>query len=80
MATITQTQTIFVDLVPFDATLWFDESDMTVDIEAIGRVQSQYLYYPGSTLVDVEANVYTVPIAEWDIHFESVARAAMAQA
>lgn len=48
MATITQTQTIFVDLVPFDATLWFDESDMTVDIEATAQVQSQYLYYPGS--------------------------------
>ena len=80
MTTITQTQTIYVDLVPFEATLWFDESDMTVDIEATAMVQSQYLYYPGSTLVDVEANVYTVPIAEWDTHFEKVARDAMAQA
>ena len=77
MTTYTQTQTIYVDLVPFEATLWFDESDMTVDIEAWASVQSQYLYYPGSSLVDVEANVYTVPIAEWDTHFEAAARAAM---
>lgn len=80
MTTYTQTQTIIVDLIPFDATMWFDESDMTVDIEATGLVQSQYLYYPGSSLVEVEANVYTVPISEWDTHFEKVARDAMAKA
>jgi hypothetical protein len=78
--TITQTQTIYVDLVPFEATLWFDESDNTVDIEASASVQSQYLAYPGSSLVEVEANVYTVPIAEWDAHFMQVARDAIAQA
>ena len=78
--TITQTQTIFVDLVPFEATLWFDESDMTVDIESRAFVQSRYLAYPGSSLVPVDANVYTVPISDWDIHFESVARRLMATA
>ena len=75
--TIVQTQTIFVDLIPFEATLWFDESDMTVDIEAWGLVQSKYLG-KGSSPIEVEANVYTVPIAEWDTHFEAVARSAMA--
>lgn len=79
MTTYTQTQTIFVDLVPFEATLWFDESDSTVDIEATAQVQSQYLG-SGSTPVEVEANVYTVPIAEWDTYFENAALAAMAQA
>lgn len=80
MTTITQTQTIFVDMVPFEATLWFDESDMTVDIESYAMIQSQYLYYPGSSLVEVEANVYTVPISDWDTHFERVAREAMSVA
>lgn len=80
MNTITQTQTITVDGVDFDATLWFDSSDNTVDIEATASVRSQYLYYPGSSLVEVEANVYTVPISEWDAHFERVARSAMATA
>ena len=79
MTTYTQTQTIFVDMVPFEATLWFDESDSTVDIEATAQVQSKYLS-AGSTLIDIDANVYTVPISEWDTHFENVARAAMAQA
>lgn len=78
--TIVQTQTIFVDLVPFEATLWFDESDMTVDIEARAYVQSRYLSYLGSSLVPVDANVYTVPISEWETHFEPVARRLMATA
>ena len=73
---IIQTQTLTVDGVDFDATLWFDESDMTVDIEASGLVFSKYLG-KGSTPIEVEANVYTVPIAEWDNHFEAVARSAM---
>lgn len=77
MTTYTQTQTIYVDLVPFEATLWFDESDMTVDIESMAWVQSKWLTYPGSTLVPVDACVYTVPISEWDIHFETEARAAI---
>jgi len=78
--TITQSQTITIDGVDFDATLWFDESDMTVDIEARAYVQSRYLAYPGSSLVPVDANVYTVPISEWDIHFEPIARRLMATA
>ena len=77
---IIQTQTLTVDGVDFDATLWFDESDNTVDIEATALVQSQYLYYPGSSLEEIEANVYTVPVSEWDTHFEIVARAAIAAA
>lgn len=80
MTTITQTQTVYVDMIPFEATMWFDESDMTVDIEATAMVRSKYLAYLGSSLVEVEANVYTVPISEWDTHFEAMALAAMATA
>lgn len=80
MTTITQTQTLTVDGVDFDATLWFDESDMTVDIEATSCIMSKHLYYPGSSLVEIEACVYTVPISEWNVHFEREARAAIAAA
>lgn len=78
--TITQTQTITVDGVDFEATLWFDAEDNTVDIEARAYVQSRYLAYPGSTLVPIDANVYNVPVSEWDAHFEPVARRLMATA
>lgn len=80
MTTYTQSQILTVDGIDFDAILWFDDSDNTVDIEASGMVQSQYLAYPGSSLVEVEANVYTVPISEMDWQFEQVARKAMAKA
>lgn len=79
MTTYTQTQTIYVDLVPFEATLWFDDSDDTVDIEATAMVQSKHLVYPQSSLVEVEANVYTIPISLWETHFEATARAAMSE-
>lgn len=76
---IIQTQTLTVDGVDFDATLWFDESDMTVDIEATALVQSQYLG-KGSSPVEVTAHVYTVPIAEWDTKWMPLARVAIATA
>lgn len=77
---ITQTQTVTVDMIPFHCTMWFDETTNTVDIESWALVRSQYLAYPGSSLVEVEANVYEVPISEWDSVFESMALSAIATA
>lgn len=77
---IIQTQTLTVDGVDFDATLWFDESDNTVDIEAYAVLPSlSPVTFPDATR-ECEANVYTVPISEFDTHFEIAARAAIAAA
>jgi hypothetical protein len=39
--------------VPFDVKCWV-YSDSECDVEMLGMVESQHLYYPGSSLVPVE--------------------------
>jgi hypothetical protein len=80
MTTQVKKETFSIDGVTFEATLWHDLLDNTVDVEATALMQSQYLYYPGSSLVSVEANVYTVPAQEWQEHILPIAIAAMAAA
>ena len=71
-------QTITIDGVDFAATMWVDTADNTVDIEAVASVQSQFLYYPGSTLVPALVSIYTVPMDQWQSAFANAARNAIA--
>ena len=78
--TVIRSWIINIDGVDFDATLWLDESDNTVDIEAVASVQSQHLYYPGSSLVPALVSIYTVPMDQWQSAFANAARNAIATA
>ena len=80
MSVYTRTDTVTVKGVQFEAILWIDHSDMTVDVEASALVQSKYLAYPGSSLVPLEVNVYSLPLGDWLSHFEPSALAAIAAA
>lgn len=44
-----------VNGVVFNVKCW-EYSDNTCDVELYGLAESQYLYYPGSSLVEVELN------------------------
>lgn len=78
MTITTQKQVIYVDNVPFEATLWFDESDDTVDIEAMGYVLSQYLD-PRSSLENVFVACYGIDASNWGYAFEKAAQQAMSE-
>ena len=77
---MTQSRTITVEGVPFTATMWVDLFDSTVDVEATAYVQSQHLHYPGSTLVPVEVDIYTVPMDGWEDAFVKAAMPAISAA
>lgn len=78
MTTYTQSETITVDGIDFRAILWFDDSDDTVDIESFAVVATPVEGTKWSNYTEVEANIYTVPIATWDSEFVEAARAAIA--
>lgn len=80
MSVYTKTNTVTVNGIKFEAILWIDYEDMTVDIESSALVESKYLAYPGSTLVPIDVNVYSLPLGDWLSHFEPAALAAIAAA
>lgn len=80
MSVYTRTDSVTVNGVQFEVVLWIDMSDMTVDVEAEGLCKSRYLTYPGSTLVDVSAHAYGLPLGDWLSHFEPIAIDAMSKA
>lgn len=77
MSVYTRTDTVTVEGVQFDAILWIDQEDMTVDVESSALVKSKYLSYPESTLIDLKVNAYGLPLGDWLSHFEPLAVAAM---
>lgn len=79
MSVYTRTDVVTIKGVQFDVNLWIDESDMTIDVEGEAQCESQYLYYPGSTLVDVSAHAYGLPIGDWLSHYEPIAISAMSE-
>jgi hypothetical protein len=46
---------LIVEGIPFKGKCWEHSNDVC-DVEVYGQAESQYLYYPGSSLIDVELN------------------------
>ncbi len=80
MSVYTRTDTVTIEGVQFDVVLWVDQSDMTVDVEAEALCESQYLYYPGSSLVEVSCGAYGLPLNDWLSHFKPFAIEALSKA